>query len=57
MRWFEGHQQGETKHLGGRIFDVLMTSLPLALLQNRLDEAAHYIPRVQRSPTFAQITA
>jgi hypothetical protein len=31
-------------HLGGRTFDVLMTSLPLAILQNRLDEAAALHP-------------
>ena len=31
-------------HLGGRTFDVLMTSLPLAVLQNRLDEAAALHP-------------
>ncbi len=31
-------------HLGGRTFDVLMTSLPLAVLQNRLDQAAALHP-------------
>ena len=31
-------------HLGGRSFDVLMTSLPLAILQNRLDSAAALHP-------------
>lgn len=31
-------------HLGGRTFDVLMTSLPLAILQNRLDQAAALHP-------------
>jgi len=36
-------------HLGGRSFDVLMTSLPLAVLQNRLDEAAALHPE---SPTL-----
>jgi len=36
-------------YLGGRTFDVLMTSLPLAVLQNRLDEAAALHPE---SPTL-----
>jgi len=31
-------------HLGGRTFDVLMTSLPLAILQSRLDKAVAMHP-------------
>ena len=45
--WREGH-------LGGRTFDVLMTSLPLAVLQNRLDEAAALHPE---SPTLNDFRA
>jgi VanW like protein/Glycosyl transferases group 1 len=41
-------------HLGGRTFDVLMTSLPLAVLQNRLDEAAELHPE---SPTLNDFRA
>jgi hypothetical protein len=41
-------------HLGGRTFDVLMTSLPLAVLQNRLDEAAALHPE---SPTLNDFRA
>jgi hypothetical protein len=41
-------------HLGGRSFDVLMTSLPLAILQNRLDEAAALHPE---SPTLNDFRA
>ena len=41
-------------HLGGRTFDVLMTSLPLAVLQNRLDEAAALHPE---SPTLKDFRA
>jgi hypothetical protein len=40
--------------LGGRTFDVLMTSLPLAVLQNRLDEAAALHPE---SPTLNDFRA
>ena len=35
--WREGH-------LGGRTFDVLMTALPLAVLQQRLDQAVALHP-------------
>ncbi|HKP35487.1 MAG TPA: glycosyltransferase family 4 protein [Pyrinomonadaceae bacterium] len=45
--WREGH-------LGGRTFDVLMTALPLAVLQNRLDEAAALHPE---SPTLNDFRA
>lgn len=41
-------------HLGGRTFDVLMTSLPLAALHERLDHAARLHPR---SPTLADFRA
>jgi hypothetical protein len=36
--------------LGGRSFDVLMTRLPLQILQTRLDQVAHMYPH---SPTLA----
>ncbi|HEX2205989.1 MAG TPA: VanW family protein [Longimicrobium sp.] len=41
-------------HLGGRTFDVLMTSLPLATLHARLDGAARLHPE---SPTLADFRA
>jgi VanW like protein/Glycosyl transferases group 1 len=41
-------------HLGGRTFDVLMTSLPLAVMQNRLDQAAALHPE---SPTLNDFRA
>ena len=41
-------------HLGGRTFDVLMTSLPLAILQDRLDKAAALHPE---SPTLNDFRA
>lgn len=41
-------------HLGGRTFDVLMTSLPLAILQSRLDKAAAMHPE---SPTLDDFRA
>lgn len=41
-------------HLGGRTFDVLMTSLPLAILQSRLDKAAAMHPE---SPTLNDFRA
>ncbi|HEY0762279.1 MAG TPA: VanW family protein [Pyrinomonadaceae bacterium] len=41
-------------HLGGRTFDVLMTSLPLAILQSRLDKAAAMHPE---SPTLHDFRA
>ena len=41
-------------HLGGRTFDVLMTSLPLPVLHNRLDEAAALHPE---SPTLNDFRA
>jgi len=41
-------------HLGGRTFDVLMTSLPMAALQERLDQAARLHPG---SPTLADFRA
>lgn len=41
-------------HLGGRTFDVLMNSLPMAELQSRLDTAARLHPE---SPTLADFRA
>lgn len=41
-------------HLGGRTFDVLMTSLPLAALHERLDQATRLHPT---SPTLADFRA
>jgi glycosyltransferase involved in cell wall biosynthesis len=43
--WREGH-------LGGRTFDVLMTALPIAVLQQRLDEAAALHPESQTLNDF-----
>jgi hypothetical protein len=39
-------------HLGGRTFDVLMTSLPLSLLQERLDMAAGLHPQSRTLADF-----
>lgn len=41
-------------HLGGRTFDVLMTALPMAELQKRLDAAARLYPE---SPTLGDFRA
>ena len=41
-------------HLGGRTFDVLMTALPMAHLQKRLDEASRLHPE---SPTLGDFRA
>ncbi len=43
--WREGH-------LGGRTFDVLMTALPLAVLQQRLDQAVALHPKSRTLQDF-----